>query len=68
MHFALNVPRDELEAAVAHVRGNGVTVHGPVQFKPYGRRPPARSYYFYDPDGNLVEFWSADEASSTETT
>jgi len=20
----------------------------------------ARSYYFYDPDGNLLEFWSPD--------
>jgi hypothetical protein len=32
-------------------------VFGPVRFD----GPPATAYYFYDPDDNLLEFWSPDE-------
>jgi catechol 2,3-dioxygenase-like lactoylglutathione lyase family enzyme len=32
----------------------GVDVFGPVEFEWMN----AESYYFYDPDGNLLEFWS----------
>lgn len=56
VHFALQVPRDKLEAAVAHVRGKGVQVYGPRYFE----WMQAQSYYFYDLDGNLLEFWSPD--------
>lgn len=56
VHFAFNIPRDRLEAAVDQIRRNGVEVYGPNYFKWMG----ARSYYFYDPDGNLLEFWSPD--------
>jgi catechol 2,3-dioxygenase-like lactoylglutathione lyase family enzyme len=45
-------------------KGSLLPVHGPVDFNPNGRRPPAQAYYFYDPDGNLVEFWSAKTPSS----
>jgi catechol 2,3-dioxygenase-like lactoylglutathione lyase family enzyme len=65
VHFALEVPRAELEAAVEHVRAKQVPVHGPIDFDARGLRPAAKSYYFYDPDGNLVEFWSAEAASSS---
>jgi catechol 2,3-dioxygenase-like lactoylglutathione lyase family enzyme len=54
VHFALLTPRDRLDAAVEHVRSCGVEVYGPVEFEWMG----ARSYYFYDLDGNLLELWS----------
>jgi catechol 2,3-dioxygenase-like lactoylglutathione lyase family enzyme len=54
VHYAFEVPPDELEQAVARVRNAGADVYGPVEFE-WMR---ARSYYFYDPDANLLEFWS----------
>ena len=54
-HFAFEVARDDLDASLARVRDAGVDVYGPVDFEDIFR---ARSYYFYDPDGNLLEFWS----------
>ena len=57
IHYAFRVPRDRLDDAVAHVRAAGVTVHGPVPLT-WMR---ATSYYFYDPDGNLLEWWSPDD-------
>jgi catechol-2,3-dioxygenase len=54
VHYAFNVPRDQLESAVAHVRAAGVEVYGSVHFEWMS----AESYYFYDLDGNLLEFWS----------
>lgn len=54
VHFAFDVAPDELDEAVARVRAAGVEVHGPEEFEWMN----ARSYYFYDPDGNLLEFWS----------
>jgi catechol-2,3-dioxygenase len=58
VHYAFNVPRGRLAAAVAHVREHGVEVYGPVHFEWMS----ATSYYFYDPDGNLLELWSPDPA------
>lgn len=60
IHFALDVARENLEAAVERVRSHGVEVYGPVDFD-WMR---ARSFYFYDPDGNLVEFWSPADRSA----
>lgn len=54
IHYAFRVPRESLQAAVDHVRSHGVEVYGPVHFDWMG----ADSYYFYDPDGNLLEWWS----------
>jgi catechol 2,3-dioxygenase-like lactoylglutathione lyase family enzyme len=54
VHFAFEVARDELDSAVDRVRSAGVEVYGPTEFE-WMR---AKSYYFYDPDGNLLEFWS----------
>lgn len=43
-----------LEAAMAHVQSCGVTIEeGPVERT--GAIGPLRSFYFRDPDGNLVE-------------
>ena len=55
VHFALSVHRRALEDAVARVAAH-TTVHGPVRLE-WMR---ATSYYFYDPEGNLVEYWSPD--------
>jgi catechol 2,3-dioxygenase-like lactoylglutathione lyase family enzyme len=57
VHFAFDVARDELEANVERVRAAGVEVYGPVELE----WMDAESYYFYDPDGNLLEFWSPRE-------
>jgi len=54
VHYAFHVPREKLAAAVDHVRSRDVEVYGPVKFEWMN----ASSYYFYDPDGNLLEFWS----------
>ncbi|MBC8101492.1 MAG: VOC family protein [Cytophagales bacterium] len=56
IHFAFAVESTELEAAAAKVRCAGVTVYGPTRLE-WMR---AVSYYFYDPDGNLLEWWSRD--------
>jgi catechol-2,3-dioxygenase len=58
IHFALLVPRDRLEAAVEHVRAHGIEVYGPEHFD--WMDGVALAYYFYDLDGNLLEFWSPD--------
>jgi catechol-2,3-dioxygenase len=54
IHFALNVPRTRLNEAVEHLKNNEIIVYGPKEFSWMN----AMAYYFYDPDGNLVEFWS----------
>lgn len=55
VHYAFDVARDDLDGAVGRVRSAGVDVYGPVEFdEPFN----ALSYYFYDPDGNLLEFFS----------
>jgi catechol 2,3-dioxygenase-like lactoylglutathione lyase family enzyme len=59
VHFAFEVPRERLDAAVAHMRDHGVEVYGPAHFD---WMAGATAYYFYDPDGNLVEFWSPEPA------
>lgn len=54
VHFALHVDFNNLEMAAEQVRSNGIEVYGPETFDWMN----ARSYYFYDPDGNLIEFWA----------
>ena len=56
VHYAFEVGRNDLEKAVTRVEDAGVEVYGPVDFK----WMKAKSYYFYDPDGNLIEYWSPD--------
>lgn len=55
-HFALRVARERASAAIDRVRSAGVEVHGPVRIEWMS----AESWYFHDPDGNLLEFWSPD--------
>ena len=53
VHFALQVRPDRLEPALQQVREHGLEVYGPQHFEWMN----ATGYYFYDPDGNLVEYW-----------
>jgi catechol 2,3-dioxygenase-like lactoylglutathione lyase family enzyme len=54
IHYAFHVDRTDLGAALERVRAAGVDLYGPVDFD----WMDARSYYFYDPDANLLEYWS----------
>lgn len=56
VHYAFTVPRQKLAAALEHLRTHGIEVYGPQRFE----WMKATAYYFYDPDGNLLEFWSPD--------
>lgn len=60
VHYAFHVLRADLDAAVAHVRAQGTEVYGPTYFAWMA----ALSFYFYDPDGNLLEWWSPDPADT----
>lgn len=56
VHYAFQVPRKKLEGAIEHLRCSGIAVSGPVRFD----LMRATSFFFRDPDGHLVEFWSPD--------
>jgi catechol 2,3-dioxygenase-like lactoylglutathione lyase family enzyme len=60
VHFAFDVAPEDLDASVERVRAAGVEVYGPVEFDWMN----AGSYYFYDLDGNLLEFWSPNQAEA----
>ena len=60
VHFAMQTPEPDSEAKVAALRAHGheVPVH---EFGPLGEGAAnSRSAYVHDPDGHLVEFWTAD--------
>ena len=62
VHFAMQIDEAEFEARVESLRayGHEVPVH---EFGPLAAgAPPTRSAYVHDPDGHLVEFWTADMA------
>lgn len=50
IHFALEVPENELVGAGERLRAAGLDVRGPFRW-PGGQR----SVYFHDPEGNVVE-------------
>ncbi len=54
IHFALEVDKDNLQKALDKLKENKITIYGPVDFEWMN----AKSYYFYDPDNNLVEYWT----------
>lgn len=56
VHFAFEVERKNLKPALEKVKQADIEVYGPQQFD----WMKAVSYYFYDPDGNLIEYWSPD--------
>ena len=50
-HFAFTVEEVDIEAAATVLQQRGVVVEGPV----YHEWMPAKSVYFYDPDGHDLE-------------
>jgi catechol 2,3-dioxygenase-like lactoylglutathione lyase family enzyme len=54
IHFAFEVERNNLEQALEIVKYSGTEVYDPQIFE----WMKAVSYFFYDPDGNLIEYWS----------
>jgi catechol 2,3-dioxygenase-like lactoylglutathione lyase family enzyme len=62
VHFAMQVPEAEFDERVDSLRAHGheVPVH---QFGPLAEGAAnSRAAYVHDPDGHLVEFWTADMA------
>jgi catechol 2,3-dioxygenase-like lactoylglutathione lyase family enzyme len=59
VHFAFNVPEEEVDRLLEELAGKGVETEGPIQLG------PGRAVYVTDPDGNVVEFWSQDMAEYT---
>ncbi len=55
-HFAFHVPREHLGSHLARLRAHHIPLHGPVRLE----WMLAASWYFYDPDANLVELWTPD--------
>ena len=55
VHFALKLDDSDKDAAIKRLTDHGVQVLGPQEWKT--GRFKGVSYYFYDPDDNLVEFW-----------
>lgn len=59
VHFAFQVPDDEVDRLGGRLREAGADFEGPIQLG------PGRSIYVTDPDGNAVEFWSQDMGEYT---
>lgn len=59
VHFALQIEEEAFASLVATLRGRGLEV--PVhEFGPLGGADrPSHAAYVEDPDGHLVEFWTA---------
>lgn len=55
VHYAFKLPEAQKEAALERLRAHGVEVLGPEHWGP--GRFEGTSYYFYDLDANLLEFW-----------
>jgi catechol-2,3-dioxygenase len=59
VHFAMHVPPDRYEAAVAALRERGQD----VQEHAFPAYDESRAAYVTDPDGNVVELWTYDVAN-----
>jgi catechol 2,3-dioxygenase-like lactoylglutathione lyase family enzyme len=58
VHFAMQIDPESFDARVAALRRHGCEV--PVHdFNPIGAGEASKSAYVLDPDGHLVEFWTA---------
>ncbi|MCA9296127.1 MAG: VOC family protein [Phycisphaerales bacterium] len=53
VHYAFHIARDDLDAMLDRLRRHDIDIHGPTWFEWMN----ADSWYFYDPDGNLLEYW-----------
>ena len=54
VHFALQAQANSLRQFLENARSHGVEVYGPEKWE---GRMRGESYYCYDPDDNLVEYW-----------
>jgi len=61
VHFALKALGSSPEAFLQNARSHGVKVYGPHE---WDDRMKGKSYYCYDPDDNLVEYWFPSPKSS----
>ncbi|MCL4249066.1 MAG: VOC family protein [Anaerolineae bacterium] len=52
--FMINYRVDDLDALVATLRQEGVTIHGEIQATEHGR-----FIWITDPEGNRIELWQA---------
>jgi len=59
VHYAFNVPDEEIDPLRQRIESASAVVEGPIQLG------PGRAIYVTDPDGNVVEFWSQDMAEYT---
>jgi hypothetical protein len=61
-HFAVNVPPQRFDEAVAWAGSRAELLHDDVPFPAWG----ARSAYYYDPGGNIVELIARDRVPGEE--
>ena len=59
VHFAMHVPDEAYDAAVARLRDTGE----PVEEHRFSKYQESRAAYVTDPDGNVVELWTWDVAN-----
>jgi catechol-2,3-dioxygenase len=53
VHYAFHVHQDDLYPMLDRLRAHDIDIFGPTFFEWMN----ADSWYFYDPDGNLLEYW-----------
>jgi catechol-2,3-dioxygenase len=58
VHYALHLPEQDYDAAVARLREHGYEPHE----ERFGTYEASRAAYATDPDGNVVELWTWDVA------
>ena len=59
-HHAFIVDNDDFELAVSKMKDWGVKIHG----IPSVDRPTGRGFYFFDPDGNLLQLYAPPKGAS----
>jgi glyoxylase I family protein len=59
-HHAFIVDSDDFELAVKKMKDLGVKIHD----VPTVERPSGRGFYFFDPDGNLLQLYAPPKGSS----
>lgn len=58
VHFAMHLPEEAYDTAVARLRDHGLA----VEEHRFPNKEDSRAVYTTDPDGNVVEFWTWDVA------
>ncbi|MGH7832272.1 MAG: VOC family protein [Candidatus Binatia bacterium] len=63
-HHAFIVDNDDFELAVKKMKDLGVRIHE----VPTVERPTGRGFYFFDPEGNLLQLYAPPKGSSAPVT